>query len=552
MKALNSLQADLNRLYEGQDTRKALKIEFNGKESALEQMRVFENGSWFVAPFTFGSTSRETLAALLSPRMTSLKDAPVIGVYIGLGYATPTAVTRAPNLKALIPMLYLSLMENATKIKALKSDLDAAISQSKPLFDYLGEGDLDFLKSYLLDEENQERFKKAKKNQDSFFCDFWNHYYDTPEHKKAFDLFAQLIDNKKFLPEFQEEDYGIWNAYVRSVLTQRAYDLEPKNKTQMEKQYWHLWKYACMPHGLDCDKMPFKKYQYYYGNSKDMMWGVSLSINSARKHEDFLPDTVANHPLYEATTLIEDKQYAGENHLMAAKRFDQELNDPEASWNALVSTAYWAGHAKRLDLVEASWQYAIDLSQRQGWNVLNEVLSDQWDFYEYHKNDRLEKMDRTKMFLDDFIRIEVEALYSNDTSKIDQLHAMTDLTRSYYSKINFEWENVQISENEQPKPRHLYEIVQYDHQHYEEIWVCYLSAANPKEMTLDDCFVLAQIKGEPKIIARFTPKQTDYDRWDLVTGDSDVTGYTRNTYITQKHFNTPIDAKWERDLLRKL
>ncbi len=553
MKPLNSLQANLNRLYEGQDTRKALKIEFNRKESLIDQIRFFEKGFWFQAPFAFEYEDYSTLAVLLSPHMTSLKEAPVVNLKKGVWFNDgAAAATQAPNLKAMIPMAYLRLMETATAIKHLKSDLDAAISQSKPLFDYLGEGNLDFLKSYLLDEENQERFKKAKKNHDSFFCDFWNHYYDTPEHKKTFALFAQLIDNKKFLPEFQEDDFGIWNAYVRSVLAERAHYLQPKNKTQMENRYWHLWKYACMPHGLDCDTMPFKKYQYYYGHSNNMMWHVSLSINSARDHEGFLPDAVANHPLYEATTLIEDKQYTGDQHWIAAKRFDEEYNDPEACWNALVSTAYWAGLADRLDLVEASWQYAIDLSQRQNWNVLHEVLSDQWNFYEHHKNTRASKMDRITKLLNDFIRIEVEALRTNDTATIDQLHAMTDLTRSYYSKINFEWENVQTSENEQLKPRHLYEIVQYDHQHYEEIWVCYLSAANPKEMTLDDCFVLAQINNEPKIIARFTPKLTDYDRWELVSGDSDVIGYIRNTYITQQHFNTPIDAKWQRDLLRKL
>ncbi|WP_286914773.1 hypothetical protein [Flavobacterium sp. UBA4197] len=548
---LNSLQAELSRLYEGQETREALKIEFNRKGSLLKQMRMFENGFWFLAPFAFEPASGSTLAVSLSPRMTSLKDEPVVKVYTGF-YSDVAAITQAPNLKAMIPMAYLKLMETATAIKALKSNMDAAISQSKPLFDYLGEGDLDFLKSYLLDEENQERFKKAKKNRDVFFCDFWNHYYDTPEHKKAFDLFAQLIADKKFLPEFQEEDYGIWNAYVRSALTERAYDLEPKNKTQMEKQYWHLWKYARMPLGLDCDEMGFKKYEYHYGESKSMMWGVSLSINSARDHEGFLPEEVASHPLYEATTLIEGKQYAGEHHWMAAKRFDEEYNDAESCWNALIAAAYWAGLAKRLDLVEASWQYAIDLSQRQGWNVLNEVLKDQWAFYEYHKNDRRTKMDSASNFLEDFIKIEAKALRSNDTSMKDQLHAMTDLTRGYYSEIDFGWEKVRTSENEQPKPRYLYEIVQYDHRHYKEIWVCYLSAANPKDMTLDDCFILAQINGEPKLIARYIPTEIDYDRWKLVSGDSDVSGYTRNTYITQKHFNTPIDAEWERDLLRKL
>ncbi|MEO4004162.1 hypothetical protein [Flavobacterium sp. CAU 1735] len=544
MKALNSLQADLNRLYEGQDTQKALKIEFNRKEGSLEQMRIFENGYWFLAPFAFDRASYKTLAVSLSPRMTSLKNEPVVKAYTGF-YKNVTANTLAPNLKAMIPMAYLQQMETAKEIKALKSDLNEAISLSKPLFDYLGEGDLDFLKSYLLDEENLERFKKAKKNHDAFFCDFWNHYYDTPEHKKAFDLFAQLIDNKKFLPEFQEEDYGIWNAYVRSVLTQRAYDLERKNRNQMEKWYWHLWKYACMPHGLDCDKMPFKKYQYYYGNSNDLMWGVSLSINSVRDHEGFLPDEVANHPLYEATTLIEGKQYTGDQHWIAAKRFDEEYNDPEACWNALVSTAYWAGLAKRMDLVEASWQYAIDLSKRQGWNVLNEVLSDQWAFYEYHKNDRRAKMDSVKSLLDDFIKIETEALRSNDASLVGQLHAMTYLKWSFLPEFDFGWEE-QISKNEQPIPRHLYKIVQYDHEHYGEIWACYLSAANPENgrKTLDDCFILAQIDGEHKLIARCVATNSKSDRWKQVSGNSEVGDYLRETFITQHYFNRPTDTEW--------
>ncbi|UUC45977.1 hypothetical protein [Flavobacterium cerinum] len=540
---LNSLQTDLNRLYEGQDT-KALKIEFNRKDSLLKQMHIFENGFWFLAPFAFDLASYKTLAVSLSPRMTSLKDEPVVKVYTG-SYGDVAAVTQAPDVKAIIPMAYLKLMETATAIKALKSDLEAAISQSKPLFDYLGEGDLDFLKSYLSDEENQERFKKAKRNYDSFFCDFWNHYYDTPEHKKAFDLFAQLIDNKKFLPEFQEEDYGIWNAYVYSALTERADNLEPKNKVQMEKQYWHLWKYARMPLGVDCDSMPFKKYEYYTGQSKDMMWHVSLSINSARDHYGFLPDEVANHPLYEATTLIQDKQYAGDQHWIAAKRFDEEFNDPESCWNALVCTAYWAGLARRFDLVEASWQYAIDLSQRQGWNVLNEVLKDQWAFYEYHSNDRRTKMDSVKNLLDNFIKIEVEALRTNDTSLIGQLHAMTYLKWSFLPEFDFGWEE-QATKNEQPIPRHLYKIVQYEHEHYGEIWACYLSAANPENgrKTLDDCFILAQIDGEHKLIARCITTDSKADRWTRASGNPDIGDYVRNTSITQQFFNKPTDTEW--------
>ena len=175
MKPLNSLQADLNRLYKGQDTRKALKIEFNGKGSVIEQIRFFEKGFWFQAPFAFEYEDYSTLAVLLSPHMTSLKEAPVVNLKKGVWFNDgAAAATQAPNLKAMIPMAYLRLMESATAIKGLKSDLEAAISQSKPLFDYLGGGNLDFLKSYLLNEENQERFKKAKRNYDSFFCDFWN------------------------------------------------------------------------------------------------------------------------------------------------------------------------------------------------------------------------------------------------------------------------------------------------------------------------------------------------------------------------------------------
>ncbi len=543
----NSLQSDLKRLFNGKDTREVLKIDFNRRETPLEQMRIFENGFWFLAPFAFEHGPYRTLAVSLSPGMKSLKDAPIVRVFTGF-YSKVYADTQAPNLKAMIPMTYLAHMESAKDIKKLKGDLDEAIAQSKPLFDYLGEGNLDFLKTYLSNEENQERFKKTKKNYDSFFCDFWNHYHDKPEQKKAFELFAQLIENKKFLPDFEEEDFGLWNCYVRSALTERAYTLQPKQESQKQNRYKHLWKYAQMPLGLDCDEMPFKKYQIAHGNSKDQMWGVSLEVNSARDHYGYLPDEVKNSPLYEATTLIQSREYSGENHLEAAERFEAE-NNPEASWNALACAGYWAGIAKRRDIVEASWQHAIGLSERQGWDVLHKVLLDQWNFYDFQKNDRRTKMENAEKFIADFIALEMEMLASTDTSAEAKLHEMTSLKKSWDSRIDFGWKKSESSEKEEIKPRYLYKITQYDNDDYEATWVCYLSEANPKNglKTLDDCFILAQVEGELKLVARLKTRDEDdydYDKWKLVSGDSSLSRYFTDTFITQKHFNSPVDSPW--------
>lgn len=378
---INRLHSDLKKIYQDRDIKYAFNVEFEYPSEKTELMQLLKMGFWSVMPFAFNGGAN-ILSLKLSPGKP-VKESSVVT----FDEVYKECFTFAPNLQATISMANLKLMNRLVVIEELKNQIEGAVDLSKPFFDYLGGGDLNFLNQFLLSEANQERFKDAANFKDAFFKEFWDHYYDTPEQKKAFELFEKLKEKRTYLPDYEPINYGIWNEYVRNVLAQRAYGLLNMEDEDKWQHYWHC---AKLSHGFDCDNKSFDKYTISLGNSDSLVRDIAEVFDS--EWEDkyaMFPEEVQKHPLFEATETIKfegDYDYAGEKHLAAATRLEEEYKDPIASWNALVSASYWAGKRERLDIVEKAWQQAIDLSEKHGWTEINEILKDQLVFYNHYKD----------------------------------------------------------------------------------------------------------------------------------------------------------------------
>ena len=376
---VNKLHSDLKELYKGKDTRRAFNFEFEHKTEKTGLIRLFKKGFWSVMPIAFHSDN--ILAIKLSPDIKTLQDAPIVS----FDEVYNECFTVAPNLKSIIPMANLIFIDETKLIKYFQENIETTVALSKPFFEYIGGGDLDFLEQFLLSDSNQERFENAPAHADQFYKEFWDHYYNTPEQKKAFELSEDLKEDNSYLPVYESADYGIWNNYIRNVLANRAYERIP---VEDEDKWEHYWYCAQLPHGFDCDDNSFEEYKIHLGHSGSLVRFFSDSFNSGWKEQyAIFPEEVQKHPIFEATEVIRlSRQYNGEKHFEAAIRLEEEYKDPIASWNALISASYWAGRMGRLDIVEQAWQQAIDLSEKHGWIEIKEVLKDQLAFYNHYKD----------------------------------------------------------------------------------------------------------------------------------------------------------------------
>jgi hypothetical protein len=380
---INKVHSDLKEIYKDTEVEKKFKFKFDSEEEKTKLMQLLKKGYWSVMPFGFyGYNADEILAFQLIPNKKTFQDAPIVS----FNKSYQECFMLAPNVRAAIPMRNLNYMDEVDLIKRLQEGIEDAMILSKPFFDYFGGGDLEFLKTFLLSESNQGRFENASEHKEDFYKEFWSYYYNTPENTKAFELFDQLIQNCIYLPEYEQNDYGIWNNYIGNVLAQRAYSrikMEDKDKW---KHYWHC---AQLPHGFDCDDNSFEKYRIHLGNSSSLLDSISDSFNSSWEEQyAIFPEEVQKHPIFEATEAIrKERGYAGEMHIKAAVIVEEEYKDPIACWNALISASYWAGKMGELGTVEMCWGLAIDLSRTHGWTEIQNVLSEQMEFY-YHYKDK--------------------------------------------------------------------------------------------------------------------------------------------------------------------
>ena len=377
---INKIHSDLKKLYKDKDVKKKFGFIFEQQDEKMLLMECLKRGFWSIVPFAF--QAKNVLALQLVPDKKIIQN-PVVS----LNNTYQECFILAPDAKAIISMANLIYFNEPFFIKRSKEGIEETMILSQPFFDYFGGGDLEFLKQFLLSENNQERFENASEYKEDFYKEFWSHYYNTPENRKAFELFDKLIDKRRYLPEYDQIDYGLWNNYIGNVLANRAYSLM---NIDIKEKWEHYWRCVQLPHGFDCDDNSFEEYTVKLGNSSSLLDSMSDSFDSKwESRYAIFPEEVQKHPLFEATEAIKKvKGYAGEAHIKAAVILEEEHNDPIGCWNALISASYWAGKRGDLDGVEMSWGLAIDLSRTHGWTEIHNILSEQMEFY-YHYKDKI-------------------------------------------------------------------------------------------------------------------------------------------------------------------
>ncbi|WP_210150119.1 hypothetical protein [Chryseobacterium scophthalmum] len=378
---INKVYSDLKKIYKDIDIKKTFNFTFEHEDEKRLLMKSLKMGFWSIMPFGFRSDN--VLAFQLNPSKKMLQEYSIIS----FDNVYKECFMLAPNVKAIIPMANLIYMDKEFFRKRAKERIEETMVLSQPFFDYFGGGNLEFLKEFLLSESNQERFENFSEYKEDVYKEFWNHYYNTSENAKAFELFDQLIDDCIYLPEYENTDYGLWSNYIGNVLAKRAYSRITIEDVDKWKHYWHC---AQLPHGFDGDDNSFEEYTIHLGHSSSLLDSLSDSFNSEWEEQyAIFPEEVQKHPLFEATEAIRKvKNYAGDLHIKAAVILEKEYNDPIGCWNALLSASYWAGKRGDLDGVEMCWGLAIDLSRTHGWREIHNVLSEQMEFY-YHYKDKL-------------------------------------------------------------------------------------------------------------------------------------------------------------------
>jgi len=372
---LNKIHQDLKELYEGKEKLNTiLGVEFSHLEEAKIYTKILQIGQWYVAPFSF--ETYDSYAIKLSPNK-KLIESPVYLRNRSDHYLFSN------NLGNFLPFRQLRMLDTSDFVQYILDDWQLLEELSLPLRQYTNSFDaLEFLKEYLHKEDKLKYLENPSEFYTKVYLDFWNHYYNVPQQKEYVELMNLMIKDQSYLPDFEIKDYGIWNKKVYNSLSQRAYsynliDLSEQNKIQF---YWQSF---IQSHGFDAS-----------GYSSDILPSTNartnLELDLMLNHPDniyLLPEKIKSHPLFLPLEIItkSSKSYTGDAHIEAAKAIDEELKDPIMAWDALVSAGYWSGVNFGEPNMNA-WKAAIDLSEKHGWTEINEVLTDQLEFYNHYKD----------------------------------------------------------------------------------------------------------------------------------------------------------------------
>ena len=95
------------------------------------------------------------------------------------------------------------------------------------------------------------------------------------------------------------------------------------------------------------------------------------------------------------------------------------------------------------------------------------------------------------------------------------------------------------------RPRHLYKISHYENSKYSDLWACYMSIANPYNdiPRFDDCFIVAEVNGELKIVAKFG-RDIDQPKWKHYGGDRKLKMSALGKLIAIERMREPGNDPW--------
>ncbi|WP_336691066.1 MULTISPECIES: hypothetical protein [unclassified Chryseobacterium] len=369
---LNKIHQNLKELYKGKEKLNTiLGVEFSHQEEVGIYTKILQLGQWYVAPFSF--EKYDSYAIKLTPNKILL-DSPI---YLRSGN---DHFLFSNNLGFFLLFRQLKMLKSAKFKKYILDDWQLLEQLSLPLRQYTDSLDsLEFLKEYLNNGDKLKYLENPSEFYTKIYLDFWNHYYDTPEQKRYVELMNLMIKDNSFLPEFEINNYGIWNTRAYNAIGQRAYNLIDIETEKKENQFWQSF---IQSHGFDPVEFDFGFIPYATSSS----FQLDTIISKFNPELGYF-SKMRNHPLYEVGQILSKNKsaYDGDAHIEAAKAIDEDLNDPLMAWDALVSAGYWGGVNFGQPNMNA-WKAAIDLSEKHGWTEVNEVLIDQLEFYNYYKD----------------------------------------------------------------------------------------------------------------------------------------------------------------------
>lgn len=180
-------------------------------------------------------------------------------------------------------------------------------------------------------------------------------------------------------------------------------------------------------------------------------------------------------------------------------------------------------------------------------------------------------MEKIKEFLDSFIKAE-EIAYREFRKRdnieaynkaVDNLDSFTFLASNDFSKIGFNHRKMTKPHNndffeelplmEEIIPREIYKISHYHNSVYDDLWACYLSIANAYMgvKRIHDCFIVVQINGELKIIAKFSQDIDNLTRWKCYGGDRGLKINQLGKLKSIERYLEPNDDTWSMQEFKK-
>ena len=145
---------------------------------------------------------------------------------------------------------------------------------------------------------------------------------------------------------------------------------------------------------------------------------------------------------------------------------------------------------------------------------------------------------------EDHYRRELNKNVSDEMPPLMRLHETPPYSERFYKEIK---------EFDEPiNPRHLYKISHYQNEKYGDLWACYVSIANSYMNTkrINDCFIIAEINGELKIIAKFGI-DIDHPTWKFYGGDRELKMSSLGKLQSVERIMEPVDDVWSMEQYKK-
>lgn len=273
-------------------------------------------------------------------------------------------------------LLYNSAFDSVSK------NWDTTMHLLKPLLKlFRAANEMEFVKEHAFNPDNKPETNKVLKNLPKYLK-FWFHYDKSHGHKVLRELIDALDQDRDWLPESMPEgDLGIWETRIRIMLMLRAKIKRIMYSKDITDKY--IWAGYLQPHGYDSLDIAFTHYPSSTP-SESSIWVASSSFNL---YKDDFKETETRQLLSDAARKIDSsfKAYNGKEHYEAALILEKE-GKPLEAWNALVSAGYWSGLNRHTEIMEDSWQKAIELCSDQNWEDALDALTYQWEWYQNYKS----------------------------------------------------------------------------------------------------------------------------------------------------------------------